>query len=341
MPIRRRLRLAAPALLLAAACGDAPAAPATPADVFDEAWRLLDRHYAFFEEFGIDWGAARARHGAGLGADASEARLRAAVCGLVDELRSYHAGLTTPAGVCSWASAPRYPAGYSAALVQGAVGTLRATASGRIRWGRVADAGGLAIGYVRVASFEGDGWGGEIDEALAALPDARALVVDVRANPGGNEGNARGVAARFADRERPYRLARFRSGPRHDAFGPPQEMRVAPLGRRFAGPVAVLTDRGDHSAAEDFVMMMRVLPGVVVVGDTTFGTSSNPRTETLANGWALRIPQSVQTTPGGLVVEGRGLPPGVAARLDPADAARGVDTILRAAVAELRRRLGA
>jgi carboxyl-terminal processing protease len=104
--------------------------------------------------------------------------------------------------------------------------------------------------------------------------------------------------------------------------------------------VAVLTDRGDHSATEDFVMMMRVLPTAVVVGDTTFGTSSNPRIEPLANGWTLRIPQSVQTTPDGLVVEGRGLPPALAVRLDPADAARGADTILRAGVGELRRRLG-
>ena len=338
----RRPALLSLLLALAACGGDAPSptGPAGRADapaLFDEAWRLLDRHYAFFGHFGIDWDAARARHGARLTAASSEGELRTAVCGLVDELRSFHAGLITPAGACSYASGPRYPAGYSAELVAGAVGALRATASGRIQWGRV-DA---TVGYVRVASFQGDGWGWEIDEVLAGLPDARALVIDVRGNGGGNEANARGIASRFADRERVYRVARFRSGPRRDELGAPQEIRLLPLGRRFAGPVAVLTDRGGHSATEDFVMMMRVLPTAVVVGDTTYGTSSNPRAETLANGWALRIPQSVQTTPDGFVVEGRGLPPQVAVRLDPADAARGVDTILRAALAELRRRLGA
>lgn len=124
---RRLSVLALLALLLLAACGGEPAAPTatTPPALFDQAWRLLDRHYAFFDAFGIDWAAARARHGAGLTGRSSDAELRAAVCGLVDEVRSYHAGLTTPAGSCSYASASRYPAGYSAALVQGEVGTLR------------------------------------------------------------------------------------------------------------------------------------------------------------------------------------------------------------------------
>jgi hypothetical protein len=121
-------------LLAVAACGGtAPTAPADAPALFDAAWRLVDRHYAFFGHFGIDWDAARARHGGRLTAASSEADLRAAVCGLVDELRSWHAGLATPAGTCSWASGPRYPAGHSAELVAGAVGTLRATASGRIR----------------------------------------------------------------------------------------------------------------------------------------------------------------------------------------------------------------
>ena len=352
-PVRARVAAGAIALggvaLALAACRDTAAPRPDPADaraMFEESWRLFDRHYAFFGHFRIDWPAARVRHGAALRSDADAATLASAVCGLVNEARSFHAALETPGRRCSWADAPTYPSGYDSALVERALVAPARTRSGELRVARLGAAAGIgageaAIGYLRAGSFARDGWGGDTDEALARLEGVAALVVDVRGNPGGSEGVALVVAGRFADRERVYRLARFRTGAAHDALGAPREFRVAPAGRRFAGPVAVLTDRGVHSAAENFVEMLRVLPQVVTVGDTTFGTASNPRAASLPNGWTLRIPQSIETTPDGLVVEGHGLPPAVAVRLDPADRARGHDTILRAAVAALARRLAA
>ena len=126
-----------------------------------------------------------------------------------------------------------------------------------------------------------------------------------------------------------YALRRARAGAARDALGPAEERRLAPAGPRFAGRVVVLTDRGTASAAESFVMMLRGLPNVLVVGDTTSGTASRPLPRRLPNGWWLRVPASVELTPdGALVVEGRGLPPGRAARQLPADDVFEIDRAL-------------
>jgi len=274
---------------------------------------------------------------------------------------SLHSTLVAPTvGGASGTCAPdlgQRGAFFDPRLVRGRyVRSFGATASTRIGFGPLPpwatiDAStrrdGGTIGYVAIPSFAGAGWGGEIDDAVATLearsraeapsaPGLGALIIDVRGNGGGDEATARAVAARFVDQERVYALRRFRDGPARGALGPPAEARVAPAGRRFAGRVVVLTDRGTASAAEDFVLMMRVVPGAVVVGDTTSGTASQPLPRQLPNGWWLRVPASMELTPdGAFVVEGRGLPPDVAAPSALADVERVLVRARDGAVVEL------
>lgn len=109
------------------------------------------------------------------------------------------------------------------------------------------------------------------------LSGVRAIIVDVRDNNGSDEAIAREVAARFYDRSRTYRTSQFRNGAARSDFGSPIPVTLDPAGaRRFAGPVAVSTNRFIGSSAEDFICMMRVLPPVTTIGDTTIGNGSNP-----------------------------------------------------------------
>ena len=80
------------------------------------------------------------------------------------------------------------------------------------------------------------------------------------------------------------------------------------------------------------------LAAVVAVGDTTLGLGSNSMAVTLSNGWRLRVPRSMQSTPDGFVYQWRGLPPHVAVPWAVADTAAGRDPYLEAAVVELRKR---
>jgi C-terminal processing protease CtpA/Prc len=191
---------------------------------------------------------------------------------------------------------------------------------------------------VFVPSFVGE-FGSEFDLVLRSLAGARALVIDIRDNGGGNEANGDAIASRLTRETRTYQLTRYRNGPRHTDFTSELEKKLRPSGSRFDGPVALLTNRYNGSAAEDFVTMMRVIPTVFTVGDTTLGNASNPLHRELPNGWLMTIPQSVQMTPDRFVIEGLGLPPTFAVMQDTADTSAGTDTILAFALGELRRRL--
>lgn len=332
---RRRLPPLA-ALALAAAC-HSPTAP-RPATLFDEVWQAFDARYAFFDHGRIDWNALGAAYRDSVNAattDRERARLLGAMLG---RLNDYHADLATPFGVFGPPPIP-YPHHFAPEIVRRSyfAAPIRATPSGRIQYARLVD----GAGYVYIASFGGSGWGREIEDALAGLGTVHGIVIDIRDNGGGDEQIARDVAVRFYDRERVYRVTRFRDGARHGDFTDPQSTSLSPGGaRRFAGPVALVTNRFDGSSAEDFTLMLRVLPNVVVVGDTTLGLGSNPLGITLSNGWTMRVPRSMQSTPDGFVYQWRGLPPDVAVPWTPADTAAGRDPYLDAALADLRRRGG-
>ncbi len=114
-------------------------------------------------------------------------------------------------------------------------------------------------------------------------------------------------------------------------------MSLDPRGaRRFAGPLALITNRFNGSAAEDFICMMRALPHVTTIGDTTIGNGSNPLHIDYGIGYALQIPRSRQSTPDGFVYQYVGLPPRVPVRWTAADSAGGRDPYLDAALRVLR-----
>lgn len=96
--------------------------------------------------------------------------------------------------------------------------------------------------------------------------------------------------------------------------------------------MAVLTNRGVYSAAEDFVLAMRALPQVRTVGDTTGGGSGNPIARELPNGWVLHVPRWQVWAADGTFFEGVGLAPDLPVQMTDADRARGRDTILERAL---------
>lgn len=87
------------------------------------------------------------------------------------------------------------------------------------------------------------------------------------------------------------------------------------------------------SCAEDFVLAMRVLPTVTVVGDTTGGGSGGPIVRELPNGWTYQLSEWIEYIPSRQMFEGVGLAPGVVAKATLADAEHGVDAAMERAIA--------
>jgi C-terminal processing protease CtpA/Prc len=94
-------------------------------------------------------------------------------------------------------------------------------------------------------------------------------------------------------------------------------------------PIIVLTNRSTFSAANNFVMVMKQLPNVTVVGATTGGGSGMPLSAELKCGWGVRmsaapiLDANKQTTEFGIEPT-----EGCAVDITADDEAAGRDTIL-------------
>jgi len=134
-----------------------------------------------------------------------------------------------------------------------------------LTWRRLA--GGT--GYIRVASFADETTIAAFDAALTALRDTLGLVIDVRANGGGDTAVARPIMGRFTTLAKPYARMRRRDG---DALGPFWTETVNPRGPfTYTRPVVVLCDRWSGSMAEGFPMGMRAVCGARIVGQPMMG----------------------------------------------------------------------
>lgn len=196
------------------------------------------------------------------------------------------------------------------------------------------------VGYLQIASWPG-GSAGEDDalgpalEAITRMADGKALLIDVRQNGGGSEPSARRIAGLFVRETTTYSLSRLRDATSPDAWGEPIPRRISPSGERFEGRVVVLIGRGCVSSNESFILMMKHGAGAVLIGETTYGSSGNPRGTTLGNGVEVSLPSWQDLFPDGTLLEGRGIPPDVAAG-NGADF-KADDPVIEAALRHVRR----
>ncbi len=323
--------------LLSAGCADllvGPNAATDPPAMFEQVWRDVDRHYSFFQIKDVNWDSLHTVYGGRVGPAASPAYLASTLGSLLIALKDYHATLWTPFGVWQY----RGPVGRTWVFNEGVVRDRYVTdwstpPYGNLRFGHLAP----DIGYIWIPTFDGSSFGPDMDLALARLSDVRALVVDVRDNGGGSNRNALDVASRFVTGEHVYAYMRFRSGPAHGDFTAPHAELVHWAGALYTGRAIVLANRGTYSAAEMFVLMMRTVPGVTVVGDSTGGAGGNPLTRELPNGWTYRFSQTVISAPDGTTFEGTGLAPDLWVPGSYAALTEGVDLALDSALAVARR----
>lgn len=318
IPARARAMLAMTVLATAAACSDSLVgrAPAQDrASLFDDLWQQFDLRYSYFELKHIDWTAIGDRYRPLALAAPNDTAFAVVLSHMLAELHDVHVSITPfgPSSTMRWVSPYDTAAsGFDAGVVYSRYATTSfPTSGGHMRAGIVEP----GVGYIQIPSFAGSGWAGEIDEAITRLGDVSSLIIDIRNNGGGNKGLATSIAGRFADRERTYGYVRLRNGSKHTDFTGDIAETVAPEGaRRFSGRVVVLANRRCYSSAENFVLAMRTIPSVTVVGDTTGGASGGPLVRELANGWTYQLSQWVEYTPDHRTYEGVGLAPDIVAK---------------------------
>lgn len=340
--LSRLWRLAAPLLfgasLLLSSCITEEVPSDTRQGNFDALWRTLDEHYCFFsykaEEYGLDWNEVRERYAPTISEGMTQAQLFEVLAKMTYELRDGHVNLYAAHDVARYGAwYDDYPMNYSDSLEWKYLGRAEDYAQASSLRYRILDDN---IGYVRCASFESDFGDGNLQEMVRALMGCDGLIVDLRSNGGGMLTAAQHLASLFINETAVIAYMSHKTGPGHDDFSTPEPVTLDPFrGLRWQKPVAILTNRRTYSAANAFVMYLKGLPNVTVVGDRTGGGAGMPFSSELPCGWLLRF-SACPTYDRHMQLSEMGIDPDVKVDITSTDYARSVDTIIETARTLLR-----
>jgi len=272
-------------LLLLISCIDEEELDNNPQGNFEALWKIMDEHYCFFTEKGVDWDAVHEKYARQIDNSMTESQTFEVLTNMLSELRDGHVNLYTSFDVGRyWAWHEDYPSNVSDTLLRRYLGTDYRIASG-MKY-RILDDN---VGYVRCSTFENALGDGNLDEMFLYLEPCNGLILDLRGNSGGRLTSAEQLAARFCNEKTLVGYMCHKTGKGHDDFSGLEEQYIKPSkGVRWQKPVVVLTNREVYSAANEFVKYMKVFPQCTVVGDSTGGGGGLPFSSELPNGWAIR-----------------------------------------------------
>jgi len=132
---------------------------------------------------------------------------------------------------------------------------------------------------------------------------ARALIIDLRGNPGGQGAMAIPIAAQLVSEPLTLGTLKFREFNQVLTASP--DLRAVP----FTGPVAILTDEGTASASEMLAAGLQEAKRAIIVGDVTLGAVLPSVIEALPGGAVMQYVVADFKTPKGVLLEGRGVLP--------------------------------
>ncbi|MBQ9668767.1 MAG: S41 family peptidase [Prevotella sp.] len=277
-------------MCLAAACVNEDEYDDTPQGNLEALWKIIDEHYCFFDykqhAYGLDWQEVHARYARQVSEGMTQKQLFEVLCNMLAELRDGHVNLSAPHDFGRyWSWAEDYPANVSDTLLRRYMGTDYKIAAG-LDYTILDD----NIGYMRYESFAQGIGEGNLDEALLHMILCRGLIIDIRGNGGGDLTNAEKLAARFCNEKTLVGYRQHKTGRGHSDFSPMEARYLEPSSNiRWQKPVVVLTNRQVFSAANEFTLYMKALPGVKVVGDQTGGGAGMPFSSSLPCGWSVRF----------------------------------------------------
>lgn len=300
---------------------------------FNALWTVVDRHYCFFEEKGVDWNEVYKRYHSRLADDMSGLEFFNLCAEMLDELHDGHVNLSSSFKTSyyrKWWS--DYPQNYNERLVEQYYLHFDYSTAGGIDYAILRE----NVGYIRYPSFSYPVGESTLDGILTQFRLCRGIIIDIRDNGGGDITNVETIVSRFISEKILAGSICHKTGPGHNDFSEPYEYYFSPaeVGRvRWIKPVVVLTNRSTFSAANNFASVMQYLPNVKIVGARTGGGSGMPFSSEIPCGWGVRMSACPVYDAKGLSTE-NGVDPsaGCEIDLDPVLALSGVDTMLDFAI---------
>jgi len=313
-----------------------------------EVWNTFEENYAFFALRGIDW-ASEQDTLLDLAEQATTSQeLFDALCSRLQRFDDSHINLVAPdlQIQCNGGATPSFfnefpdDDSYQAflrlrdsTLNEIGIAPIGPSMSGLFEYGISEDA---SWGFLRINRFYGIGERDletELDRIFEGLQPAKALLLDIRTNPGGNDATARKIAERFyLDRKLGY-FKQTRNGAGHEDLTEPEPFWLEPKAGQahYSGPVYLLQNGAAGSAADVFALMIYQRENVTSIGTETEGIFSDMYRDTLSNGWTLTLSHQRYLAENLACYEKVGVPVEFELENTKEDLERGFDPVIKAA----------
>ena len=198
------------ASLTLSACHEIEEYDNNPRGNFEQLWSILDEHYCFFEQKGVDWDEVHAKYAPRVSNKMTREELFRVCADMLDELRDGHTNLSAPFETSyykKWWS--DYPQNYDARLVEQHYFNFNNRTLGGITYGMLPQ----NVGYMHYSSFSYPVGDSAMDAVLAYCASADGLIIDVRDNGGGSLTNVESIVSRFIASGRSPALSAIRPAP--------------------------------------------------------------------------------------------------------------------------------
>lgn len=173
------------------------------------------------------------------------------------------------------------------------------------------------IGYVRVTQFS-EPTAAALQKELDRLKSEglRALVLDLRNNPGGLLVSAIDVSQKFLDRNQVIVSTQGRDSRQNRVYRSRNKPRYPDI------PIVVLVNAGSASASEIVAGALQDNKRAVLVGEKTFGKGSVQSVLPMDEGTAIRLTTAKYYTPSERLIHERGIEPDIVVPMQPEDQER-------------------
>ena len=153
------------------------------------------------------------------------------------------------------------------------------------------------IGFLRLTAFEGPS-GKLVRETIEKLGGSslKGLVIDLRANPGGDVKSAVEMASLFLEPDQLIFTVKGRAAGM-------EEVRVKKLNRPYTFPISILVDAKSASASEIFTGAMQDHDRATVIGEPTYGKGLVQQVYPLSSGSGLALTTAFYYTPSGRSIQ--------------------------------------
>lgn len=168
-----------------------------------------------------------------------------------------------------------------------------------------------------------------MDNLFNELEGMDALIIDLRFNMGGSGDLVTEFTNRLISERQLAYTYQTRFGEGYNDFDAPVKEYIEPAGVGFRNkPVIVLTSNNTVSAGDAQAMLLKGLPNVTLLGETTFGIFSEGIPRTLPNGWMVTLSTQRLFSATGEEFEKTGISPDIEVFPDPNDLLDGRDNML-------------